>query len=357
MTMATPGPTDVDEATIQLGDQLGSGGQGVVYRVLGNPDSLVFKQYKVPGADEIALRLLVDLPMQLQPSERDRLQEQTAWPLARVYDKGRLSGFLMYQIPKEFCAPNSAGTMKLRAAMYLVYPRNPLWGEIVPSDGVSIQVRIDVALEFARLMALLHTKALVIGDVSMNNVLWTSTGAPGTTIFLIDCDGIRKLGRRPVLPQAETPDWHDPNQPKSGPDLDTDRYKLALLVGRVLCCSAYLRPERDQLTLPELPDRMAVRIEGLWKQAAGPYGLRPDANQWMLALDNREEIILSPVPKLRTTPNVPRAALFSRPDGPRPNIRLSPPSPRQHGLPSTQSPAPRSNIPLPAPKSPGATAD
>lgn len=63
-------------------------------------------------------------------------------------------------------------------------------------------------------MALLHTKALIIGDVSMNNVLWAGAGGQPATIFLIDCDGIRKLGQRPVLPQADTPDWHDHDQPK-----------------------------------------------------------------------------------------------------------------------------------------------
>ena len=353
--MVTPGAgfADVDEATMQLGDQLGSGGQGMVYPLLGRPDSLVFKQYKVPGADENALRVLVDLPGQLQTSERDRLLKQTAWPLARVYSKGRISGFLMRQIPAEFCAPNRAGNTKLRAAMYLVYPRNPLWGEIAPDGGVSTQTRIDVALEFARLMALLHAKALIIGDVSMNNVLWAGAGGQPATIFLIDCDGIRKLGQRPVLPQADTPDWHDHDQLKSGPDLDTDRYKLALLVGRVLCCSAYLRPERDPLTLPDLPDRMAARIEGLWKQAAGPHGLRPDANQWMLALDNRDEITLPPAPQPRQTPNVPPAAIFTPANGPRKSIPVSPPAPRQHSTPPAQPPAARPHIPLRPPTLPG----
>ena len=353
--MVTPGAgfAGVDEATMQLGDQLGSGGQGMVYPLLGRPDSLVFKQYKVPGADENALRVLVDLPGQLQPSERDRLLEQTAWPLARVYNKGRISGFLMRQIPAEFCAPNRAGQHEIACGDVPGISAQPTVGEIAPDGGVSTQTRIDVALEFARLMALLHTKALIIGDVSMNNVLWARRRGQPATIFLIDCDGIRKLGQRPVLPQADTPDWHDHDQLKSGPDLDTDRYKLALLVGRVLCCSAYLRPERDPLTLPDLPDRMAARIEGLWKQAAGPHGLRPDANQWMLALDNRDEITLPPVPPPRQTPNVPPAAIFTPASGPRKSIPVSPPAPRQHSTPPAQPPAARPHIPLRPPTLPG----
>jgi hypothetical protein len=321
---AWPGPADVDEQALQLGQELGSGGQGRVLRVLNQGSPVVFKQYKVPGADQGALKLLVDLAATLQPSERDQLHARTSWPLARVFNKGQLSGFLMQEIPGRFFGANIAGNMKLRELQYLVYPHKPAWGEIVPSGEVSAQTRLEVAHEFSRLLAVLHGKGLVVGDVSMSNVLWMGGDGEATTIFLIDCDGIRKLGSRPVLPQAETLDWNDPFQPVSGPDLDTDRYKLALLVGRVLTIGKNVRPGEPLNFVADLPDRIVARVTALWQRAAGPYGGRPDVAQWTMAMSSRDEIVLPPLPPVRKRPSLPPRPLDGDPSKPRPVINLPP---------------------------------
>jgi hypothetical protein len=352
-----PGPdlADIDEAVLQRGGELGSGGQGWVYRVHGMREPSAFKKYKDPRkADPSALKALVDLPGQLQPPERGRLHEQTAWPLARVYDRGQLSGFLMREIPGQFMAPNGAGAMKKRELQYLLYERKPLWGDIVPAGGVGTQTRVDVAREFTGLVALLHSRTLVIGDVSMMNVLWTGTGGQPVTIFLIDCDGIRRLGQVPVMRQVDTPGWEDPNQPASGPDLDTDRYKLALAVGRVLSCQADIRPKDDPLALPpDLPDRMAARMETLWKQAAGPYGQRPDASQWLTAFANRDEIVLpAPGPVRKRYPTgIGKADVDPPANAPRQEIPVTPPT-TPHPRPQAPAPAPRPSISLRPPAKP-----
>lgn len=310
----------MDEGLLQLGAELGRGGQGSVRRVTGGALSLVFKQYLVRGADSAALQALVDLPSTLSPAERETLLAQTAWPLARVVQDGVVRGFLMRAIPGEFTGANAAGDMRLRELQYLLYEPKPMWGRIVP-PGVGTDTRLAVATEFARLMALLHAKALVFGDVSMRNVLWTP-GDP-VQIFVIDCDSIRKLGSRPVLPQAETPDWNDPHKPAVGPDLDTDRYKLALLVGRVLAGQPYIRPERDGLDLPSsLSPEVAARVTELWRRAGGPRGTRPGATQWLMALDGRSEKPLAALPQASQAPSVPRAEKEGT--GDRPVIKLPP---------------------------------
>jgi hypothetical protein len=328
------GPTDVDEATLRLGDELGSGGQGRVLRVTDHP-GLVFKQYKMVGADPAALKLLVDLPAQLPPADHDSLYAQTSWPLARVFSKGKLSGFLMQEIPGRFFGTNSAGSKKLRELQYLVYPRKPLWGDIVPDAGVPADTRVEVAREFTKLIGTLHGRGLVIGDMSMSNLLWTGTGGAAVTIFVIDCDGIRRLGSGPVLPQADTLDWNDPLQPASGPDLDTDRYKLALLIGRVLAMSPYIRPGDQLSLLPGIPDQVATRLAAHWQQAAGKYGTRPPASQWLMALSNRNDIPVQPWGKVRPRdPGLPERELED-PTASRPVIKLPPygtgPMPRQTG--------------------------
>jgi hypothetical protein len=285
---------------------------------------LVFKQYIVSGADAWALRTLVEFPRSLPPIERECLLARTAWPLAVVVQHGELRGFLMQAIPPEFAAPNAAGNPRLRELQYLLYPPKPIWGGILPS-GVGTETRLAVAAEFTRLMKLLHGKDLVFGDVSMLNVMW----APGdpARIFVLDCDGVRKLGNRPVLPQAETPDWDDPQQPAVGSDLDTDRYKLALLIGRVLSGQAYIRPEKHSLALPpDIPRAVAVRAQHLWREAAGRRGTRPDAGQWLMALEGQTESLLTslPPPAHPERPAIPPAPRMNPVD--RPIIRLPPPA-------------------------------
>jgi hypothetical protein len=324
MAATWPGPADVDEQTLKLGPELGSGGQGRVLRVEGHATPLVFKQYKMTGADPGALKTLVDLPATLQPSERDHLHTRAAWPLARVFSNGQLRGFLMQEIPAGFFGANIAGTTKLRELQYLVYPRKPAWGQIVPESGVGAKTRLEVASEFARLLTVLHRMGLVLGDVSTANLLWAGTDDEPTAVFLIDCDGIRKLGMRPVFPQADTLDWNDPLQPPAGPDLDTDRYKLALLAGRVLTIGKDLRPGDPLNPVPGLPDRVVARVTTLWQRAAGPRGTRPDAIQWTMALSNRDEIALKPPGPVRPRPNLPRKRLDGDPTIIRPEIKLPP---------------------------------
>ena len=281
-----PDGADVDESVPAARPRARQGGQGVVRHRHWTTDarwctSSIRSLEPIPTA----LRNLVELPTSLRPSEREQLLQSTAWPLARVTRYGQLSGFLMPEIPDFFSGPNAAGISKLRELQYLLYPPRPLWGRIVP-PGLPFGTRMEVATEFTRILCLLHAKSLVVGDISMSNVLW----APGTParIFVIDCDGIRKLGSRPVLTQAETLDWDDPHQPASGPDLDSDRYKLALLVARVLCGEPYPRPDGSDLALPaEVPSRIADRVRPLWRQAAGGRGTRPDAAQWLGALVGR----------------------------------------------------------------------
>ena len=281
MATTWPDTRDVEESDLQLGEEIGSGGQGRVLRVHGTSAGTAYKRYKSAGADPGALKMLVDLPASLRPVEREHLLRQSAWPLARVVRQGKVTGFLMQEIPDRFYGRNSVGASKRRELQYLLYERKPAWGDITAGD-VSAKTRVRIAREFAGLVRLLHDSSLVIGDISMTNVLWTAGDTP--SVFLIDCDGIRRLGSPPVLRQVDSPDWTDPDPPVGGPDLDTDRYKLALLVGRVLCKASYIRPGDELQPVPDLPGDISLRVQELWARAAGPRTSRPDASDWVTAL-------------------------------------------------------------------------
>lgn len=276
-----PNGADIDIGEITLAEDIGRGGQGRVIRVVGMERRVVYKEYLQPDPDAEAMQALVSLPGGLSADDQQLLHKQAAWPIARVFRGRELTGFLMPEIPEKFYALNAAGHSRLRELQYLVYePRVP-WGEIV-SDDVDIRNRLGIASQCARLVAMLHRHSLVVGDISMKNILWAPGRPPA--IYLIDCDGIRRRGWRAVLPQTVTQDWDDPMMPGSGSDRDTDQYKIALLVGRVLCRHPYLRPTEDLALLPGVPDRVAAELRALWLRAARPHGQRPEVQDWLIAL-------------------------------------------------------------------------
>lgn len=163
----------------------------------------------------------------------------------------------------------------------------------------------------------LHALGLVVGDVSHANVLWTVR--PGPAPYLLDCDGVRVVGRPPVLEQADTPDWHDPLAASGTATVDSDRYKAALVAGRVLSQDPYVTPGKPLRPLSGvLDDRRADAVRVLWEQASGARGTRPHLAQWCTALAGRDTIRLiaaEPGPK----PVVDRSKF----DGPRTRGRIT----------------------------------
>ena len=57
-------------------------------------------------------------------------------------------------------------------------------------------------------MADLHELDVVVGDLSPNNLLFSTTSRP--RCYFIDCDAMR-VGGRSILPQIETQDWQAPS--------------------------------------------------------------------------------------------------------------------------------------------------
>lgn len=287
---------DVPLGTLALGDRIGDGGQGEVYDVRG-PDRLLYKSYreahKVEGGE---LAALVALRQGLDPDDRDRLDRETAWPLCRVVDGGRVTGFLMHRAPDSMTWRTSRGETRLTELSYLLRAPKAAWQAVAQP---SPDERYALLVAVVELFRWLHTLGLVIGDVSQANVLWTVRPEPA--VYLLDCDGARIAGRPPVLEQADTPDWHDPQAPPGSATVDSDRYKAALVVGRVLSQDAYATPGKPLHPLPGvLDDRREYAVRALWEQTAGPCGSRPHLGQWRTALAGRDTIKLlaaEPPPK------------------------------------------------------------
>lgn len=75
--------------------------------------------------------------------------------------------------------------------------------------------------------------------------------------------------------------------------VDSDRYKAALVIGRVLAQNAYASPGKPLNLVPGvLDERRETAVRQLWQQAAGACGTRPDLGQWRTALAGRDTIKL-----------------------------------------------------------------
>ncbi|MET9509868.1 hypothetical protein ABZX62_15650 [Streptomyces flavidovirens] len=279
---------DVPYASLKLLAKAGDGGQGEVHAV-GGPGGLLYKSYREPHKlNGAALAALVSLRQALAPADRDRLDRETAWPLCRVTDGGRVTGFLMHRAPDVMTWQTSKGSSKLVELTYLLHPPKAAWQSVRQPSPAE---RYTLAVVLVELFQWLHAMGLVIGDVSHANVLWTLRPAPAA--YLLDCDGIRLVGQRPVLDQADTPDWHDPLAPPGTVSVDSDRYKAALMIGRVLAQDAYASPGKSLRPVPGvLDDRREAAVLRLWEQAAGACGTRPDLGQWRTALAGRDTIKL-----------------------------------------------------------------
>jgi DNA-binding helix-hairpin-helix protein with protein kinase domain len=262
------GVNDVALAELPTAARIANGGQGTVFR-LADPPSTLLKLYH-PGttvlSDELAR--LIELAGDLR-------DVPVALPNGRVFDGGRCVGFLMPEAPERFVT-SIAGWRRLLELQFLLYPRRPMWANLVLPTA---RERRGLAVAYAELFQMLHHNDVVVGDVSMRNLLWTLAGGPG--VFAIDCDGFRLAGRPPAVRPVDTAGWADPARP---PDvtLDSDRYKLALVTLRVLLGDHTVTPEAvcDKEFLRR---RLGQDLTALARHAARP-GRRPPAECWSGAL-------------------------------------------------------------------------
>ena len=293
---------------LQIAEELDDGGQAKVFALSDNPH-LVLKRYHNPdhqGMHRPTLHELLSMRSALNAMGMP-VDRWAAWPLEPVEDAGKLVGFLMPRVGSSFMI-EVGGRSRLANLSYLAQEPRPIWGAVrLPSQ----EVRVRILVTLAGTMQALHDRSLVIGDLSFGNILWSE--GPPASVFLLDCDGIRPEGRPPVLPQADTLDWADPQASKgTSPDKDRDRYKLALAVLRVLSrrLDAYPTPNEGH-DLRDTAPEIAGAVDGLLRRAAGPVGSRPTAAQWRLALEARTTIpVTPPVPRTNTTGPPPKPELL-----------------------------------------------
>jgi DNA-binding helix-hairpin-helix protein with protein kinase domain len=279
-------PTDLRE----LGalDKLADGGQGVVYRAARMPGELYkryhdLSQWNVGELKRLIRRVHAD-PM--PGAARERILAGTAWPTGVVLEDGEHVGMMMPEAPAHFTTI-IGGSPRLKELQFLVFAPKPMWSEVRLPDA---DQRRELALGYVRLFKALHDGDIIVGDVSPRNLLWTLD--PHPAVYAIDCDGFRVNGYPAAVPQAQTPDWVDTAQETGKAGFDGDRFKLALLVLRVLLTEPKVTPA-DVAADPRRREAVGERVAALAARVAA--GERCHAAEWLRALDDRPTITFDPV--------------------------------------------------------------
>jgi hypothetical protein len=223
-----------------------SGGFGDVYRVdglrlSGNRQPLAYKEFTSEQALQArAARTTVELRDGLGEDDRKKLDRLSVWPRALVEDSGRVCGLLMPLLPDDFFTslidPQSGRPeQKPRDLAWLSAGETQRRAAGVDVPDVEMTDRLVLLAQLVYLVAWLHRRGWVYGDLNLHNVVFALNPA---RIKLLDCDSAAPLSdvrRR----QGHQPAWEPPEcQPAGGSpvlqDTATDVYKLGLAALRCL---------------------------------------------------------------------------------------------------------------------------
>lgn len=285
---------------LRLGRELGRGGEGVVYDLVGDAAQVV-KVYARPPDRRLAAKLAAMVGM-----ADEKLLRIAAWPTGTVHDaKGTVIGFTMPRIDGH------------RPVFQLYGPKLRL-REFPKADWAFL---IHAAANAARAFAVVHAAGHVIGDVNFNNLV---VGADAT-VRLLDCDSFQVRQGGQTWFCSVGVGTHQPPELQSVASYDGilrtpnhDRFGLAVIIFQILCLGrhpftgrflgsgnpptieeaiaagryAFGADQRRTMMAPpaaSLPmEALTPRVRALFEQAfslAAKAGGRPEPEAWIAALD------------------------------------------------------------------------
>lgn len=145
---------------VTLGEVIGSGKEGDVYRLADDP-TLCAKVYREPRAD---VRRHIEVLMRIDSADWYRKEErhlEVAWPVDICEDEhGTATGFFMSTLSDRYFAARDAFSTARRA-------RTPSlnWG-----------CHVALAADLARMVGKLHAKGMLVGDLALPNLAVSGTG-------------------------------------------------------------------------------------------------------------------------------------------------------------------------------------
>ena len=288
---------------------IGQGGQATVFSVDADP-ALVVKLYHEPGPEierRLESMLLLAHPDHFV-SEDGAGHPALTWPSAMVMDAdgGHVIGYAMRRVGLPDFLP--LGTLFNPVQRHQHFP------------DISWRFLVGLARNLAGLVAALHDRDLVLGDVSHANLVVSQNGY----LSFLDCDSMQftdpRSGERFAC-QFLTPEYAAPELQRDASherSAATDDFSLAILVCRLLLVGDYpfmgirlggddddadaarniadgysylVRPEEIGLPPGTFdPGLLPPPVLGLAQRAFGnghfDQAVRPTADEWLAALDD-----------------------------------------------------------------------
>lgn len=161
------------QAAVQLGQELGRGGEGAVYAIEGLADR-VAKIYSAKPDQRKVQKLTV-----MTEVANASLLRIAAWPTDLLLDSRRaVCGFVMPRVVA-------------RRDIHELYSPKSRWDAFPEAD---FRFLVHVGANIARAFAVVHDQGHVVGDVNHGNLLV----GPDGTVVLIDCDSFQ-IGSAPNI--------------------------------------------------------------------------------------------------------------------------------------------------------------
>jgi len=209
--------------TIELGDLIGEGGEGAVYKIrksrsvvkILNAESL-----KSDKSREAKLKAMIDRhPFENAPA---KTKYSVAWPKALVYDEHKK--FVGYTMPSILKAPE----------LHLI--TNPSNRKKI-GDIHSLENLYYIALNIAIIFESLHKKNIVVGDISSKNILVNDD----SSVAIVDCDSMQITDDNGVVYKCKVGTLEYTSPELHGKDLATqlrtvnhDCFGLAVIIFQLL---------------------------------------------------------------------------------------------------------------------------
>ena len=297
--------------TINLGHEIGNGGEGAVYDVHGQPNVVakIYRPTHITSKLETKIRTMVGDP----PEDSTRIalnHVSIAWPIDVVTNVNGFVGFLMPKIGKSYVLYD------------LLQPKIRLQRHPAMNHAYIYRV----ARNLASAMDAIHRKGYVIGDVNDKNALFNHHAL----ITLIDCDSMQVVDRQgtchPCLvgvPEMMAPELHgmDFTNTQNRRTASSDEYTLAIIIFKLLMegfhpfqgVAVGNEPDREQVHVYCMQQRIFPYITGQKYSpppvAPGFFALpptlrhlfmraftqpqRPSANEWSNALQLVEKRLVA----------------------------------------------------------------
>ena len=269
-----------------LGEELGSGGQAVVYdlphlTLPRTPGRLVYKRYK-PGVVPLERNMheLIDLRDNLDEPRRQRLDTVTAWPLRLVSDDHGVRGVVLPRIPDPFfqriTLPSGSPRTTVREVQHLFVDAEKC--DRIGMPVPTLEQRLEICRDVAGVLAFLHDPGIdvVFGDINAKNELFRLGEEP--TVMFVDCDAARPRGSVTGTFQLNAPDWAPPE--RSGAlSRHTDVFKLGLFVLRCLTPGDQGSTRTDPDAAVDVLDAEGLAL--LRRAIDGRPAERPEAGDWL----------------------------------------------------------------------------